>query len=139
MSKSKRRGAGEGLIRLRKDGRWEARISLGWEAGKRLTRSYFGASMPVVQDKLLKARTDHSAGLPVKVEKQTVGEFLQHWTRDAVAPSVRALTLEQYQQHVRLYLVPAFGRIPLRKLYPADIQRFMLRALPPDCRRARCA
>jgi integrase len=125
MTKSKRRGAGEGLLRLRADKRWEGRISLGWEGGKRISKSYFGTTQAEVQNKLLKARTDLAAGLPLKVEKHTVGSFFQRWLRDAVAPSVRALTLEQYQQHVRLYLTPTFGHLPLQKLHPADIQRFI--------------
>jgi hypothetical protein len=85
--------------------------------------------MAEVKALLLKARADCAAGLPVKTESRTVGQFLEAWLRDAVAPSVRALTLEQYAQHVRLYLIPAFGRTPLQKLYPSDIQRFVAERL----------
>lgn len=125
----KRRNAGEGLIRQRQDGRWEARISLGWQNGKRVRRSFYGETMTEVKALLLKARNDHEAGLPVKVENQTVAQFLERWLHDAVAPSVRALTLEQYEQHVRLYLAPAFGQMPLQKLYPPDVQRFIAERL----------
>jgi integrase len=121
----KRRNSGEGLIRQRSDGRWEARISLGWLNGRRVRRSFYGETMAGVNALLLKARADYAAGLPVKTENQTVGQFLERWLRDAVAPSVRALTLEQYEQHVRLYLIPAFGTKPLQKLYPPDVQRFI--------------
>jgi hypothetical protein len=38
----KRRGHGEGTIRQRRDGRWEATISLGFEGGKRKRKSYYG-------------------------------------------------------------------------------------------------
>jgi hypothetical protein len=38
----KRRGKGEGLIRQRSDGRWEARLDLGRDLdGKRMTRSVY--------------------------------------------------------------------------------------------------
>jgi len=122
---ARKRNAGEGLIRRRKDGRWEARISLGWQNGRRVRRSFYGDSMAAVNGLLLTARADHAAGLPVKAENQTVGHFLQNWLHDAVAPSVRALTLEQYEQHTRLYLIPAFGETRLRKLSPSNIQRFI--------------
>lgn len=126
---AKKRGQNEGSIFQRGDGRWEARISLGWQNGKRIRRSFYGATMAEVNALLLKARADHAAGFPVKVETQTVGRFLERWLDDAVAPSVRALTLEQYVQHFRLYLAPAFGQTQIQKLYPADIQRFIAERL----------
>lgn len=126
---ARKRNAGEGSIFERCDGRWEARISLGWANGRRVRRSFYGDTMAEVNALLLKARADHAAGLPVKAEKQTVSQFLTRWLRDAVAPSVRALTLEQYEQHARLYLVPAFGQKPLQKLYPSDVQRFVAERL----------
>jgi len=126
---ARKRNAGEGLIRQRSDGRWEARISLGWLNGKRVRRSFYGETMAEVKALLLKARADHAAGLPVKAENQTVSQFLERWLRDTVTPSVRALTLEQNEQHARLYLVPAFGQKPLQKLYPPDVQRFIAERL----------
>ena len=127
--KGRRRNASEGSIFQRSDGRWEARISLGWLNGKRVRRSFYGSTMAKVKASLLKARADYAAGLPVKTENQTVRQFLERWLYDAVAPSVRELTLEQYEQHCRLYLAPAFGQKPLQKLYPADVQRFIAERL----------
>jgi integrase len=121
---ARKRGPNEGSVFQRADGRWEARISLGWQGGRRVRRSFYGDTMAEANSLLLKARADYAAGLPVKVENQTVSQFLERWLHDAVAPSVRALTLEQYEQHTRLYLVPAFGQKPLRKLCPSDVQRF---------------
>ena len=46
------RGQGEGSIWRRKDGRWEARLALGWENGKRQSKSYFGKTRAETQDKL---------------------------------------------------------------------------------------
>jgi integrase len=126
---ARKRNAGEGSIFQRTDGRWEARISLGWQNGRRVRGSFYGDTMAEVNALLLKARADYAAGLPVKAENQTVREFLERWLRDAVAPSVRALTLEQCQQHTRLYLVPAFGQRLLPKLYPPDIQHFIAERL----------
>jgi hypothetical protein len=57
------------LIHRRKDGRWEGRISLGWQNGKRIRRSLYGETMAKVNALLLKARADYAAGLPVKAER----------------------------------------------------------------------
>lgn len=37
-----KRGQNEGSVRLRADGRWEARINVGIVAGKRVRKSLFG-------------------------------------------------------------------------------------------------
>ena len=86
MARSKRRGAGEGLIRLRKDGRWEARLTLGWEGGKRRMKSYFAATQAEVQEKLLAARSDLSRGLLISAKAQTVGAFLDDWLLRSLKP-----------------------------------------------------
>lgn len=49
----KRRGRGEGGIQLRQDGRFEGRISLGYNgAGKRIRKTVYGKSKAEVQKKL---------------------------------------------------------------------------------------
>lgn len=129
MAKLKARGAGEGSIFQRKDGRWCGQIDLGWQNGKRARKLIYGKTAAEVQEALLKARADRAAGLPIAVERQNVEQFLTRWIDRSVRPSVRPLTLEQYEQHVRLYLTPAFGRLPLAKLHSAEIQDFIARQL----------
>jgi integrase len=121
----KRRGAGEGNVYQRSDGRWEARLSLGWANGKRTRKSYFGATQAAVEDQLLKARSDLSCGLSVAVERQTVKDFLDRWLDQSVKPSVRPATFQQYHQHVRLYLGPLLGKYRLSKLSPQQVQGFV--------------
>jgi len=121
----KRRGTGEGNVYQRSDGRWEARLSLGWANGKRTRKSYFGATQAAVEDQLLKARSDLSRGLPVAVERQTVKGFLDQWLDQSVKPSVRPATFQQYHQHVRLYLGPSLGKLALSTLSPQHCQIFV--------------
>lgn len=121
---TKRRSRGEGLIRQRADGRWEARISLGFGPdGRRARKSLFGRTQREVREKLTKALRDRDQGLPVaRDERLTTGAYLARWLDDAAAPTVRPRTLVSYRQIVADYLVPAIGRIPLAKLTPADVQ-----------------
>src|SRR5262245_22093453 len=51
----RRRGRGEGSITKRPDGRWMARVDLGWRDGKRRYKAYYGRTRAAVQDKLRKA------------------------------------------------------------------------------------
>ena len=41
-----RRGRGEGSITQRADGRWMARVDLGWQDGKRRYKSVYGSHAP---------------------------------------------------------------------------------------------
>lgn len=127
--KKRHRGHGEGHISRRADGRWEAKIDLGWRNGKRLRKSIYAHSRAQVAAKLAQALRDHGMGLPVAPERQTVGAFLKQWLDEAVKPSVRPLTHEQYCQHVRLYLVPALGHIQVARLTPDHVQAFKNRQL----------
>jgi hypothetical protein len=52
MAQKKWRGRGEGLIRQRPDGRWEARLDLGWQGGKRVRKTLYGRTWEDVRNKL---------------------------------------------------------------------------------------
>src|SRR5260370_17360341 len=99
-----KRGRNEGSIFKRDDGRWCAIVDLGFADGKRKRKYYYGRTEKEVRDHLLKARSDHSRGLPVAFERQTVGQFLNRWLEDSAKPRVRPLTYPQYDQHISLYL-----------------------------------
>lgn len=122
---NRRRGQNEGSIFKRKDGRWCATLSLGWENGRRKRKHFYGATAADVQEQLLKARGDHARGLPIVIEKANVVQFLNRWLEESVKPSVRPLTYQQYHQHVRLYIGPALGRLRLSKLTPQHVQTFV--------------
>ena len=118
---TKRRGHGEGSIKQRADGLWEARVSL--EGGKR--KSFYGKTRKEAQDKLRAALRDVDAGLDLSVGRQTVGQFLDRWLEDAVKPRVRPKTHQGYAQLIRLYIVPAFGHVQLTNLSPQHVQSMM--------------
>ena len=49
----------------------------------------------------------------------TVGEWLQEWP--AAKKGIRAGTVRSYEGHIRLYLAPCVGHIPLDRLRVADV------------------
>lgn len=66
-----RRGRGEGTIRLRGDGRWEATVTLGTQR-----KSFYGKTRREVQDKLRQAQRDYEQGQYVGDARQTVEQYL---------------------------------------------------------------
>jgi integrase len=119
---TKRRGPGEGTIRKRSDGRWEGRVNLGCEGGRRKWKYVYGKTWRAVSDQLKVDLHAQQQGLPIAVERQTLAQFLSKWLEDSVRPTVRPMTFKSYAQLVRLYIAPALGHIQLSKLGPQDIQ-----------------
>jgi integrase len=126
---AKKRNSGEGSIFRRSDGRWCAQLDLGWQNGRRARKYIYGATAQEVQATLLKARADHSQGLPVAPGRQTVEQFLRDWLENTVKPSVRPTTYRSYEQTVRNHLIPELGRLPLSKLEPQSIRAMLNRRL----------
>jgi integrase len=120
-NKSRRRGSGEGTIRLRKKGGYEARLTL--EDGSR--RSIYGQSYEEVRRKLAAAIRDRDDGaLMLGDARQTVGKYLMSWLQ-ITKPTVEGSTYESYEGRVRRHIIPAFGRVRLKDLTPHHVQHLM--------------
>ena len=125
---SGRRGQGEGSIYQREsDGRWCTAVDLGWVDGKRKRKVIYGKTRKEVAEKLKVVLRDQQQGLPVAMERQTVGQFLARWLADTIAPNRRAKTHRSYEQIARCHIVPDLGRIQLAKLEPQQVQALLRR------------
>jgi integrase len=125
MVKKPRRGKGEGSITQLPDGRWMARIDLGYVNGKRARKPIYGKTRKEAADKLNAALVEKARGTLVVNERQTIGDFLTGWLQDSVKPSVRPKTYVSYEYMCRLHIIPSLGRHPLVKLAPAHVQVWM--------------
>jgi integrase len=120
-----RRGANEGTIRQRKDGRWEARVLLTGADGRRTRRSLLGRTRADVRDRLAQTLRAEAAGLPVPSGRLTVAAFLDLWLRETVRPTVRPATFRSYEGIVRVHLQPGLGGHLLAQLTPQHVQRLL--------------
>jgi hypothetical protein len=74
-----RRGKGEGSIRRRKDGLWEARISVPGPGGVGSQRlSFYGGSRAEVADRLAVIQRDVQAGVNLADARQFTHDYLAH-------------------------------------------------------------
>jgi hypothetical protein len=87
-----RRGRGEGSIVQRADGRWMARVDLGWQDGKRRSKAIYGRTRRAVADALQNALRAAQDGTLVADERQTVPAFLARWLQDVARTRVRPRT-----------------------------------------------
>ena len=100
-----KRDQGEGTIRHRADGRWEARVSLRLDDGRVRRRSVYARTKTEARERMQELLREVARGLPVPDERMTVDGYLRQWLRD-VEGSVRPLTIAAY----RRWLSPAIGR-----------------------------
>ena len=124
--KSNTRGAqGAGTIRQRKDGRWEARYTVGRDpgTGKQIQRSVYGATQQEVRKKLAQLTTALDNGTYKEPCKMTVGQWLDIWTADYMG-GVKPSTAFLYGEQIRLYIKPALGAVKLEALNTHTIQGF---------------
>jgi len=132
-----RRGAQEGSIFQRKDGRWVGSLNLGWETGKRKRKHFYAATAAEVRDQLLKARTDQSQGLPVVTERQTIAQFLVGWLDLTLKPRAKPRSVESFTSIVNKHIVPELGRIRLDKLTPQHVQALLEKKRQPYKKKTR--
>lgn len=119
-----KRANNEGSMRQRRDGLWEARVTVN---GKQ--RSLYGKTRAEVSRKMREALRDTEHGLPLADERVTVSQYLSRWLETSVKPSVRPSTYQSYEMHVRVHLSPALGRTRLSHLTPHHVQDMMNRLL----------
>ena len=123
MATKKRRDAGDGTIRLRTDGRWEGRYTVGYhpETGKQIMRSVYAKTKREVREKLNKILTDIQDGAYIEPTSITVGQWLDTWLKEYKI-NLRPETKASYEMHIRIHLKPDLGKIRLNKLTTHQIQ-----------------
>ena len=115
-----RRGHGEGSISRRKDGRYQAALTL--ENHKR--RYFYGKTRKEVQDKLNMALHEQKQGTLATGPQQTLKAHLEKWLEQVVRLTKRPNTYKGYRSAVYCHLIPALGHIRLQKLTVGHLQAF---------------
>ncbi len=124
VRRSRRRSAGEGSVYRSTDGRrWRGALSWTEPDGTQQRRVVSGRTAQEARDRLDALRRDLRLGTIAPAGRSlTVGEYLAAWIeRDRTR--VRPSTWLVREQHIRLWLIPALGRIVLARLSPADVER----------------
>ena len=122
----RKRGQGEGSIRKRSDGKWEARYSHGRNAeGKQIQKSLYGKTRKEVQEKLNTVLHSIDNNAYIEPSKITVGEWLTIWLNDYKKITVKPTTFTNYRLRVENYLKPELGKIVLKDLSSIQIQKMI--------------
>lgn len=121
---SKQRPAGDGMVRLRKDGRWEGRIVIGHKENGDSIFHYFSApTQHKLMETLAQAKAEY-AGVNLCGDCQMpLGDWLDRWLTEYAAPTIRPSTLSRYRRDLTQYVKPTLGEKPVYKVTKADIQQ----------------
>ena len=122
----KKRKNREGTVRLRKDGRWEGRVVIGYDdKGLPKTKNVLAKTKSECVEKLktLKDALAPPASPRIKAD-MPFGDWMEHWYETYSRPAARPGTRRIYEGYLRLYIRPGLGHIPLNRLTAKDMQRF---------------
>jgi len=120
----RRRPRGEGSIYVGADGRARGAILVvDPDTGQKVRRVVSGRNRADVREKLAKLRKDLDAGVSVKPGgPKTLAAYVVTWL-PALRQRVRPSTWRSHELHLRLYVLPALGDVPLAQVTPTSVER----------------
>ena len=123
---ARKRKNGEGTVRLRKDGRWEGRVVIGYDdKGLPKTKNVLAKTKAECVEKLKMLKDALAPPAPPRIKADMpFGDWMEHWYETQSRPAARPGTRRIYEGFLRLYIRPGLGHIPLNRLTAKDVQRF---------------
>ena len=122
---AKRRPQGDGTIRKRSDGRWEARTIIGHKNdGSPMYKSAFAKTQKSAL-KQLHQLLDLYRDVDLTEEcRMTLGEWMDKWMDEYMIFTIKENTIKGYRSQIDHQIKPFIGHKQLASLTTADIQKF---------------
>lgn len=121
--KDTRREAGTGSVYQRADGRWIAAVPLpDGPGGKRRRKVLTHKTEEGVKEKLRKVTRELAKTGDLPTSSPTVAQWVATWLK-AKKKTLKPGSWVDYERKMRLYVVPAIGKIRLERLTADHIQR----------------
>ncbi len=122
---AKRRPQGDGTIRKRSDGRWEARIIVGHKNdGSPMYKSAFAKTQKSALKQLHQLIDLYRDVDLTEDSRMTLGEWLDKWLDEYMIFTIRESTLDSYRAMVKNQVKPFIGSKQIASLTTADMQKF---------------
>lgn len=121
-----KRKKGEGTVRLRKDGRWEGRVVVGYdETGNPKTKNVLAKTKRECVEKLEQLKEQCGNHRPTQVRPDMpFGAWMDYWYQNFSKTRLRPTTQLSYEGWIYNHLIPGLGHIQLNRLTQADLQQF---------------
>ena len=122
---AKRRPQGDGTIRKRSDGRWEARIIVGHKNdGSPMYKSAFAKTQKSALKQLHQLIDLYRDVDLTEDSRMTLGEWMDKWMDEYMIFTIKENTIKGYRSQIDHQIKPFIGHKQLASLTTADIQKF---------------
>ncbi len=122
----RKRKNGEGTVRLRKDGRWEGRVVVGYDdKGLPKTKNVLAKTKSECVEKLKALQATITPPTTEKVKADmTLEAWARFWYPTYRKPAIRPSSQRDYEGLMENHIFPKLGQRPLNKLTAQDFQQF---------------
>ncbi len=126
---AKKRKNGEGMLRKRSDGRWEARVVIGYDDNNLpRTKNVTAVNKEKCLEKLEKLKQEIGIIQPDKTKAEMeFGKWIDFWYEQYAKITLRSTTQSEYESLIYKHIIPEIGKIQLNKLTQNDLQQFYSR------------
>jgi integrase len=122
---AKRRPNGDGMVRRRKDGRWEGRIIAGHKSdGRPIYKSVLAKTQKELSEKLNELKTAHNGVELTEGGDISLSAWLDKWMSEYKSRTVRPTTYKSYVNLIERHIKPVIGKKKLSRLSETDVQKF---------------
>lgn len=119
-----KRGNNEGSIYKRKDGRWEAKLTVGYDADeKTIRKSSYHKTRKDAQEAMREAQTRLANNLAQLDNSTTLREWSELWLENKKSV-LKSSTYENYT-HMLKHILPVLGHVKLRDVKNVQLQAFL--------------
>lgn len=119
-----RRPSGDGMIRQKKKGLWEGRITVGHKNdGTPIFRYVYGKTQKEALEKMHQRIEDYRGVELTEDSNMTLGEWLDKWLNEYMLFTIRESTWDSYDGIVRNHIKTHLGDKPIAFVTTADIQK----------------
>lgn len=124
MAKRKRK-SGEGTVRLRKDGRWEGRVVIGYdEKNLPKTKNVTAKTKSECLEKLEELKAELGTVTKKCKSDMTFGEWMDFWYQTYCKNTLKEYTQETYEQRIYKQVIPKIGHHPLNQINTGTLEKF---------------
>ena len=124
----KRRKQGEETLRLRKDGRWEGRVVVGYDDKDLfVTKNVTAKTKMECAARLEILKEQHGKPTEIINSEMVFGEWIDFWYQTYCRHTIRITTQLEYENRIYKHIIPEIGNIPLKQLTQSDLQQFYAR------------
>ena len=123
---AKRRRNGTGTVRLRKDGRWEARVVVSYdERGYPKTKSVLAQSKAECLEKLEVLKVEIGTTAKTKcTSNMPFGEWMDYWYQTYCKNTLKEYTQITYEERIYKQIIPKIGDTPLNQVTAGTLEKF---------------